>query len=130
MVFTCQHDVDITSDSTLLFFNNNTHVLESANYWNNPIAKNIVSLEDFNSNLIKYQLKDNSFEVLLEKEFNENNIFTSTEGTVEQIDDSTFFVEEQNSSLIWVIQNNKILYKNVLKSQHEGYHHLTNCTLK
>ena len=62
----------------------------------------------------------------LEKEFNENNIFTSTEGTVEQIDDSTFFVEEQNSSLIWVIQNNKILYKNVLKSQHEGYHHLTN----
>jgi len=124
--FTCQHDVDITSDSTLLFFNNNTHVLEPANYWGNPMSKTLNSLGEFNSNLIRYQLKDNSFEILLEKEFNEHSIFTSTEGTVEQIDDSTFFVEEQNSSVIWVIQNSDILYKNVLVSPHAGHHHLTN----
>ena len=45
---------------------------------------------------------------------------------MEKIDDSTFFVEEQNSSVIWVIQNSNILYKNVLASPHAGYHHLTN----
>ena len=55
-----------------------------------------------------------------------NEIFTNTEGMVQQLNDSTYFVEEQNSGILWVINNEKVVYKNVLPSHHEGYHHLPN----
>ena len=45
---------------------------------------------------------------------------------VEQLNDSTYFIEEQNDGVLWVLQNNSVLYKNVLNSKHNGYHHLTN----
>ncbi len=37
-----------------------------------------------------------------------------------------YFVEEQNSSVLWVIQDGLVRYKNVLSSHHPGYHHLAN----
>ena len=47
---------------------------------------------------------------------------------MEFIDPSFYFVEEQNSGLLWIIKDNNIIYKNVLNSQHKGYHHLPNWT--
>ena len=55
-------------------------------------------------------------------------IFTKTEGLQEFINPNTYFVEEQNSGLLWIIRNDEVIYKNVFKSQHEGYHHLPNWT--
>jgi len=37
-----------------------------------------------------------------------------------------YFVEEQNSSVLWVIQDGVVRYKNVLSSHHPGFHHLAN----
>ena len=75
---------------------------------------------------MSYSLSSNTFNVIEEDIFITNKIFTNTEGMVQQLNDSTYFVEEQNSGVLWVINNEKVVYKNVLPSQHEGYHHLPN----
>jgi hypothetical protein len=59
---------------------------------------------------------------------NANKIYTFTEGLSEKIYNETYFVEEQNSGLLWILDNDNVLYKNVLSSQHKGYHHLLNWT--
>ena len=124
--FYCQHDVDIINDSTLLFFNNNTFVNEAQNNWANPHSKEPIELDNFQSNIMSYSLNSNTFNMIQEDVFITNEIFTNTEGMVQQLNDSTYFVEEQNSGVLWVINNEKVVYKNVLPSQHEGYHHLPN----
>ena len=45
---------------------------------------------------------------------------------VEELADGGYFVEEQNSSVLWVLKDGEVLYKNILPSQHEGHHHLAN----
>ena len=124
--FACQHDVDIINDSTLLFFNNNTLINEAINLWDKKVSNSTIKLGNFQSNIVEYHMENDSLKVLDNKIFIENNIFTNTEGMVEQINDSTYFIEEQNSGVLWVTQNDRVLYKNVLSSQHQGYHHLPN----
>lgn len=125
--FSSQHDVDILNDSTLVFFNNNNH-----HYWSNASKappKDSISLKiagDFYSNIVRYDFSNDNLSFIGDSIFRKNEIFTGTEGLVEFVDPSTYLVEEQNSGLIWVIKNNSVLYKNVLKSQHEGYHHMPN----
>jgi hypothetical protein len=55
-----------------------------------------------------------------------NKIYTFTEGLSEKLFDGAYFVEEQNSGVLWVLKDDEVLYKNVLKSHHDGYHHLPN----
>jgi hypothetical protein len=60
--------------------------------------------------------------------FRANEIYTYTEGLAEFISPASYLVEEQNDGIIWIIENDEVIYKNVFQSQHEGYHHLTNWT--
>jgi len=127
--FINQHDVDFLNDSTLVFFNNNTPVdipLKGAT----PHKKKerVTFSGKFYSNIIKYNLKDQTFSAIGDSLFIENDIYTKNEGLMEFIDASTYFVEEQNQGLLWVIDDDKVIYKNVFKSQHKGHHHLPNWT--
>ena len=124
--FYCQHDVDILNDSILLFFNNNTMVLPAENKKSIPNSDDMINFSKFHSSIFKYNLASNKLIRLDERVFKVNEIFTNTEGMVEQLNDSTYFVEEQNDGILWVLQNNSVLYKNVLNSEHNGYHHLPN----
>lgn len=127
--FASQHDVDFYNDSSLVFFNNNFY-----NKWTyetmNPPKDSVYLTEigTMSSVITKYDFWNEKFSVIKEEVFERNNIFTGTEGLIEYINDSTIFVEEQNSGLLWIIQGDKVIYKNVLKSQHKGYHHLPNWT--
>jgi hypothetical protein len=125
--FVSQHDVDFLDDENLVIFNNNYYTVGTNA--SDPPPKDSSTLAfagDFYSNLIRYNLKDESFSFIGDSLFRANRIFTYTEGLQEFIAPSTYFVEEQNSGLLWVIKEDEVLYKNVLSSPHEGYHHLPN----
>lgn len=127
--FVSQHDVDFLDDTTLIIFNNNFYTK-----WANQSMKppkdssNLIKIGDFYSNIVKYDIANKAFSYLGDSIFRRNRISTATEGLQEFVNDSAFFVEEQNSGLIWVLTEDEVIYKNVLKSQHEGYHHLPNWT--
>jgi len=82
----------------------------------------------FTSNIVVYNFETKSYSVIGDSIFRANQIFTYSEGLVEFIRPDMYFVEEQNSGKLWVIKDDEVVYKNVLKSQHLGYHHLPNWT--
>jgi len=125
--FINQHDVDIFNDSILLIFNNNTYVdISRTGKPPHNDMNHAVNTGDYYSNIVSYNLKTNKFGIVGEEVFRKNEIFTVNEGLFEFIDSSTYFVEEQNEGLLWVIRNDSVIYKDVFRSQHEGYHHLPN----
>jgi hypothetical protein len=127
--FINQHDVDILDDGTLVIFNNNTYVdvRRDSKKPHNKTTR-LVYAGDFYSNIVSYDFKSDSYSFIGDSVFRANKIFTINEGLMEFIGPDTYFVEEQNPGLLWVIRNDEVIYKNVLKSQHEGYHHLPNWT--
>jgi hypothetical protein len=125
--FVSQHDVDFLNDSTLVIFNNNYYTIWSDDIKPPPRDSSWLEIAgDFYSNIVRYDFSSRSISFIGDSIFRANKIFTYSEGLMEFVDPSTYFVEEQNSGLIWIIKDDKVLYKNVLKSQHEGYHHLPN----
>jgi hypothetical protein len=124
--FQSQHDVDIINDSTISIFNNNTHTI-----WQNPDSdwtktESKVEIGPLYSQILFYHFNDDSFSLKDEKSMTANKIYTFTEGLSEKLFDGAYFVEEQNSGVLWVLKDDEVLYKNVLKSHHDGYHHLPN----
>ncbi len=127
--FVSQHDVDFYNDTTLVMFNNNFYTVWS--FDSKPPPKDssrMVMAGEFYSNLVRYDFYNDSVSVMDDSVFRANDIFTGTEGLMEFVDPSTYFVEEQNSGLIWIIRDNQVIYKNVFRSQHKGHHHLPNWT--
>lgn len=125
--FSAQHDVDFLNDTTLTWFNNNYYALWTEDSKPAPKEPNKLYLSgDFFSNIVKYDFGTGEISFIGDSLFRANWIFTGNEGLHEFINDSTYFVEQQNNGYLWVIQNNEVIYKNVFKSQHEGYHHLPN----
>jgi len=127
-MFYSQHDVDFLNDSILYFFNNNAHTLWLNRAGNWRIADSRINAGHFNSNVMAYDLKNERYFYLADQSFMENQIYTFTEGMSEVLDNGDLFVEEQNSGILWVLRGDEVIYKNVLPSQHEGYHHLSNWT--
>lgn len=124
--FYSQHDVDIESDSTLTIFNNNSlqYKREKPNKW--PMSDQAYEVDKFSSQGVRIYLNRPGFEILDQSIWEENNIYTFTEGIVDHIPSGGYFVEEQNSSILWVIKDGEVRYKGVLPSHREGYHHLAN----
>ncbi|MEM7160893.1 MAG: arylsulfotransferase family protein [Bacteroidota bacterium] len=127
--FINQHDVDFLNDSTLTIFNNNTYVDKSRPPQEpHNLDWRLKDAGSFYSNIVSYDLKNDVFEFIGQNVFQRNTIFTLNEGLAEPLAPDTFFIEEQNSGKLWVISGEEVIYKNVLNSQHEGYHHLPNWT--
>lgn len=127
--FVSQHDVDFYNDSTLIIFNNNHYAMSNGDYQAAPKEGiDYFDVGELYSQIVAYVLTTDSFYTLGEEVFKANQIHTETEGLVEFIDTDTYFVEEQNSGILWVIKGDEVLYKNVLPSFHDGFHHLPNWT--
>jgi hypothetical protein len=125
--FVSQHDVDIYGDSSLVLFNNSYYTVETRDSKPPPRdSSRLVFAGDFYSNIVRYNLGSGKFTFIGDSLFRANKIFSYTEGLVEFTGPSTYLVEEQNSGVIWIISDNRVLYKNVLPSQHAGFHHLPN----
>lgn len=129
--FVSQHDVDLMNDSTLSIFNNQFYDGSfKGTKWLPPSSKDrlfeVGTLR--RSSIVTYDLRNQSFGVVGDSIFETHGIFTASEGLQELIDENTYFVEEQNSGELWVFENDKVIYKDVLPSHHEGHHHLPNWT--
>lgn len=129
--FVSQHDVDIYNDSSLFIFNNNFYAGSYRGTHQKPNNKKqkLFNLGEFSSSsIVKLDLSTNEFSVVGDSIFRANKIMTDSEGLQEFLNDSTYFVEEQNSGLLWIIQGKQVVYKNVFRSQHKNHHHLPNWT--
>ena len=125
--FYAQHDVDVESDSTLLVFNNNTHRREIFRKGIGELSKEeLTEVPPFKSEVVRYYLGSDRFERVEQDLMVENDVYSMTEGLVERLPDGGVFVEEQNSSILWVFESGQVKYKGVLPSHYEGYHHLAN----
>jgi len=126
-VFVSQHDVDFLDDESLVIFNNNYYSLNSKA--SRPPPRDSSWLRwggDHYSNLVRYDFKTQELSYIGDSLFRANHIFTRTEGLQEFTGPGTYFVEEQNAGLLWVMEGEEVLYKGVFESQHAGYHHLPN----
>ena len=125
--FSAQHDIDFYNDSTLSIFNNNSYPQWTKQSKAKPEKKEkLANAGNFYSNIVQYDLSSGEFSFIGEKVFRKNKIFTSTEGLHEFINDSTYFIEEQNVGNYWIIRNNEVIYHDVFRSSEEGHCHLPN----
>jgi len=124
--FMSQHDVDIESDSTIIFFNNGGQTLKGERPDQHRLANDLIVVDEQFSGIQRYYLQTGVFERIEQEVFEENQIFSFTESLVDELPNGGYFIEEQNSSVLWVVKDGEVLYKNILESQHEGHHHLAN----
>ncbi len=127
-MFYTQHDIDFLNDSTLVFFNNNAHTIWSGRPGNWRVADQRIDAGGFYSNTMAYDFSGDSLYYYENEVYKANNIHTFTEGMQEPLPDGSLWIEEQNSGKLWVVKNGEVLYRNVLKSHHDGHHHLPNWT--
>ena len=102
--FYSQHDVDIESDSTLTVFNNNCLQNERPTPSKWPMSEQAFEVGSFSSQAVRIYLNRPGFDVLDRSVWEANEIFSFTEGIVDHLPGGGYFVEEQNSSVLWVIQ--------------------------
>ncbi len=127
--FLCQHDVDFYDSNSLVFFNNNYYSVSNNDY--KPSPNDSVKLQfagDLYSEIIRYDFNNQSFSFVEDSIIKANKIFTMTEGLIDFYEPNTCFIEQQNSGVLWVIKDDEVIYKNVMKSFHKGFHHLPNWT--
>jgi len=127
--FTFQHDVDVLSDNTIAIFNNNSPAWDV--YFNKNEFKpsnGTIQRKITHSNVLIYNFETDSFEALYEDQFIENEIFTGAEGLYENTTNGDMFIEEQGAGILWVLNENGVVLKTVIKSDIEGYHYLSNWT--
>lgn len=123
--FAAQHDIDFYNDSVLTIFNNNSYPQWTTKSKGKPKHK-LTDAGDFYSNIAKYDFSSGEVTLIEDSIFRANRIFTSTEGLHEFINDSTYFIEEQNIGFYWVIRNDQVLFKKQLESVKDGYCDLPN----
>ena len=126
-----QHDVDIVNDSTLAIFNNNAQ--ENMGVYTNkahtyPTSKDQVELAQYHSEVTLFDLSSGTFEPLLRDLMKTEGIMTFSEGLQEALPGDRWFLEEQNSGLLWVVGPEGVLYRGVHEAHHLGHHHLPNWT--
>lgn len=126
--FSFQHDVDYINDSVVSLFNNNTFNQISKKDEKRTISPNIIKLPKPNSEILLYNFNDKQFTSPFKEIFQEYKIFTHYEGLVHWLDKNTVLVEEQEKGVLWVLKPDKVLYKNVIPSEKEGYHQMLNWT--
>jgi len=127
--FVSQHDIDFLNDSTLSILNNN--FFPGSYKETNEKPEGMTQTKDvgsFKNEIVTYNFNSKQFSVIGDSIIRANDIHTDTEGVQEHLGDGVFFMEQQNHGLLWVISEDEVIYKNVFKSQHDGYHHLPNWT--
>ena len=73
--FISQHDVDIESDSTIIFFNNGGQTLKGERPDSHRLANELLVVNEQYSGVQRYYLKSGRFERIYPELFTENEIF-------------------------------------------------------
>ncbi len=109
--FLLQHDVDILSDSVISIFNNEE---SSIGKQVNPEFKlgenDRVDSISF-SNIITYNMADSTFSHRLKHHFDNERIFTSTQGLHHDLSNGDVYVESHCNGIQYFMKRDSILYK-------------------
>lgn len=120
--FIAQHDVDVVSDSEISIFNN-----DFIRFQGETIHDTCQVIDSVNSSeIVIYNFEDSTCRTYLEKHMVEDSIWTETQGLHEKLSNGDIFVESQNSSELYIINDQGFVMKKVLPSPIEGYNYHTN----
>lgn len=121
----CQHDIDIVDDSIISVFNNNAP--GQVNLFFDPKDPNVPALTLSQNRRFLYD--GTNVEDCIDDMFEQNEIFTATEGLIERLPSGRVFVEEQNDFNIWVFDDCKLVYKGYFdQSVEKGLKEIPNWT--
>ncbi len=125
--FIQQHDIDIINDSCISIFNNNT--INEFQYPKNTEKE--TELTDLpidsliSSQIIIHNFNSLKFSRYLQPIFEEENIFTETDGLVEWLSNGDVVIESQDEGKLYVISSQgKIIYKKQFRTEIKEYVHL------
>lgn len=110
-----QHDIDILTDSTISFFNNNVTSLQNvkdAHPDGNSEYKLLPNLSmNVSAEVLKYNLNDSSFSSLYPEQFVENHIYARTQGTHHILANGDLFVDNTNTGKVYLFSANGTVLK-------------------
>ncbi len=112
--FIQQHDVDVLDEARISVFNNNV----SGILWDNESFKkyNINKI----SNICIYDFNTNRFNFPIKSSFEENNLFTYTEGLHHILVNGDIFIESQNTGTVYYFDKfGKLIYYGKLNNRDE-----------
>ncbi len=115
--FLNQHDVDILSDKEISFFNNNIAQIGSRELGEieNELgtAKHIDTTQS-SSDITIYNFEDSTYRTHLKHHFENENIFTFTQGFQEQLSTGDVYVEDQNNGKIYIINDQEVVLRKAI----------------
>jgi len=110
--FLNQHDIDITSDSTISVFNNN-----ALTFTGQKEVKKITK-RDTHSYITKYDFNKQVFTFPFQKEMKKHGLFTQTQGLHHFFEDGSLFVELQNNGQVaFFSPEGTLIYYGVLNNK-------------
>lgn len=117
--FLYQHDVDIISDKEVSIFNNNlTHIgIEEGEIIEEEMGPtDKVDQTIRNSEIVIYNFEDSTYRTHLQHQFEQENIFTETQGLHEILSTGDVFVESQNNGKLYIFNKDEVLLKKVFNT--------------
>ncbi len=109
--FLFQHDVDIISDSLISIFNNNLSITGTPVDSKEPLDPADMHAVLKSSQLVFYNYSDSSFYVKLQRQFEEEKMFTPTQGLHSYLSNGDVFVETTDNGKVYILNDQEILLK-------------------
>lgn len=124
--FSHQHDVDIYSDHEISFFNNNAISLGTKKQLMEfgPPENQKDSL--ISSEVLIYNFETNEFSSPYKPLFEQEKIYTRTNGLHQFLSNGDVFVESFEEGKLFILEGNKVVYKNQLDTPEEDMIYIPN----
>lgn len=124
-----QHDVDIYSDSSISFFNNNASMLstikkkdklnESDYHIDDSLSVNVTS------GIMIYNFADSTFTTKYPVHFESENIYSFSQGLHHFLENGDVFVESQNEAKIFIFNEDELILKDYMNPPTDSLSELT-----
>jgi hypothetical protein len=122
--FFLQHDIDIISDSTISLFNNNCSTFPKIIETKTPnIKDNMLNNSSYSTNasVLIYNLNDSSYTSLYPIHFEENKIFTRTQGRQHLLPNGDLFIESTDEGKVFLFNKKTLLIKKYFYQPVDGF---------
>ncbi len=118
--FFAQHDIDIQSDTTISFFNNNRSFffpdnLDYTKYDDGTeLFYNSNRVLNKTSQVLLYSFNDSTFYPLYQNQFLNNKIFSKTQGLHQVLANGDLFLESTDEGKVFIFNNSQLVYRSKL----------------
>ena len=109
--FLHQHDVDIISDSEISIFNNNNSSVGVDDVYPDVSYAYGEELNLGNSELLIYDFMSRTYRSKLNDHFDEEHIFSRTNGLSELLDSGEYYIESYDNAKMYIMNEDSIIWK-------------------